>query len=75
VSERTDELLDEVVRLLAISLRRGMETQSEAIHAFAEAGLRTNRIAELLGTTPGTVKTTRGRTAKKAAKPSKAEEA
>lgn len=30
MSERTDELLDEVVRLLALSLRRGMDTQTEA---------------------------------------------
>jgi DNA-binding CsgD family transcriptional regulator len=67
VSDRTDELLDEIVRLIALSLRQGMETQTEAINAFGDAGLSTNRIAELLGTTPGTVKTTRTRAAKKAA--------
>jgi DNA-binding CsgD family transcriptional regulator len=66
VSERTDELLDEIVRLLALSLRRGMETQTEAINAFGEAGLSTNRIAELVGTTPGTVKSARTRATKKA---------
>ena len=74
MSERTDELLDEVVRLLALSLRRGMDTQTEAINAFGDAGLSAPRIAELLGTTPGTVKTTRKRSAKKAA-PTRAEAA
>jgi DNA-binding CsgD family transcriptional regulator len=74
VSERTDELLDEIIRLLALSLRQGMETQTEAINGFADAGLSNNRIAELLGTTPDTVKTTRKRAARRtAAKKTKAE--
>jgi DNA-directed RNA polymerase specialized sigma24 family protein len=55
MSERTDELLDELVRLVALDLRKGMETQAEAIAAFTGAGLRPQRIAELLGTTTGTV--------------------
>lgn len=54
MTERTDELLDEVVRLFALSLRQGMESQTEAILAFSQAGLETGRIAELLGTTPAT---------------------
>lgn len=66
MSERTDELLDEIVRLLALSLRQGLETQTEAINAFGDAGLSINRIAELVGTTPGTVKSARNRAAKKA---------
>jgi hypothetical protein len=65
VSERTDELLDEVVRLLAMSLRQGMENQTEAILAFSQAGLETGRIAELLGTTAATVRSTRQKAAKK----------
>ncbi len=68
MSERTDELLDEVVRLLAVSLRRGVDTQSEAIQAFGEAGLGNARIAELLGTTPATVKSSRQKAAKRAEK-------
>lgn len=68
MSERTDELLDEIVRLQALSLRRGMETQSEAIHAFGEAGLSNARIAELLGTTPATVKSARQKAPKRAEK-------
>jgi hypothetical protein len=55
MSERTDELLDELVRLVALSIRKGMETQAESIAAFAGAGIRTPRIAELLGTTTATV--------------------
>lgn len=66
MSERTDELLDEIVRLLALSLRQGMETQTEAIKAFANAGLDNNRIAELLGTTSDTVKSARRKAAKRA---------
>lgn len=66
MSDRTDELLDEIVRLLALSLQQGMETQTEAINAFGKAGLNNARITELLGTTPDTVKTTRRRATKTA---------
>jgi transcriptional regulator len=55
VSDRTEQRLDELVRLVALSLRRGMETQAEAIAAFTDAGLPNQRIAELLGTTTATV--------------------
>lgn len=68
MSERTDELLDEVVRLLALSLRRGMDTQSEAIYAFGEAGLSDARISELLGTTVATVRSARQKAAKRKTK-------
>jgi DNA-directed RNA polymerase specialized sigma24 family protein len=47
---------DEIVRLLALQLRLGFETQNEAILAFDKAGLTQPRIASLLGTSPGTVK-------------------
>lgn len=59
MSDRTDELLDEIVRLLALSLRQGMENQTEAILAFDQAGLDGSRIAELVGTTPATVRATK----------------
>ncbi len=47
--------LEEVVRLLAIQLRRQTESQAEAIDELNRAGFAPKRIAELLGTTPNTV--------------------
>jgi DNA-directed RNA polymerase specialized sigma24 family protein len=47
--------LEEVVRLLAIQLRRETESQAEAIEEMSHAGFGPKRIAELLGTTPNTV--------------------
>jgi hypothetical protein len=47
--------LEEVVRLLAIQLRRGVESQAEAISELNRAGFGPKRIAELLGTTANTV--------------------
>lgn len=70
MSERTEQLLDEMIRLIALSVRQGMETQSEAIVAFAQIGLESPRIAELLGTTSATVRATRQKAAKKPAKQS-----
>lgn len=46
---------DEIVRLLAIQVRRQFENQSDAIREFDRAGFGPTRIAELLGTTAGTV--------------------
>lgn len=54
-SDRTAELLDEIVRLLAVQIRLQVPTQTEAITAMAEAGLGPSRIAELLGTSSNTV--------------------
>jgi hypothetical protein len=68
VSERAEELLDELVRLTALSLRRDMENQTEAILAFHQAGLEPPRVAELLGTTPATVRATRQKASKKTAR-------
>lgn len=65
MSERTDQLLDEIVRLMVLSLRQDMESQNEAILAFSEAGLEASRIAELLGTTPATVRSTKQKAAAK----------
>lgn len=64
---------EEMVRLLAIQLRMQFETQADAIREFGKAGFGATRIAELLGTTPGTVNVTlvkakgakKGRNAKK----------
>jgi hypothetical protein len=47
--------MEEVVRLLAIQLRRQTESQSEAINEMSRAGFGPTRIAELLGTTANTV--------------------
>lgn len=71
MSDRTDDLLDEIVRLLALSVRRSTETQSEAIGLLADSGFENARIAELLGTTPATVKSARQKAAKRAAKTAK----
>jgi DNA-directed RNA polymerase specialized sigma24 family protein len=46
---------DEIARLLAILVRRTASTQGEAILEFRRAGLSSSRIAQLLGTTSGTV--------------------
>jgi DNA-directed RNA polymerase specialized sigma24 family protein len=47
--------MEEVVRLLAIQLRRDAESQAEAIEELSKAGFGPSRIAELLGTTSNTV--------------------
>lgn len=46
---------EEIVRLLAIQLRRNAESQAQAIEELSKAGFGPSRIAELLGTTPNTV--------------------
>lgn len=47
--------MEEVVRLLAIQLRRQTESQAEAINELHRSGFGPTRIAELLGTTANTV--------------------
>jgi DNA-binding CsgD family transcriptional regulator len=49
------EPLEEIVRLLAIQLRRDSESQAQAIEEMSKAAFGPSRIAELLGTTPNTV--------------------
>jgi hypothetical protein len=66
--ERAVELLNEIVRLLALTLRRDMENQQEAILAFLQAGLEPGRVAELIGTTPATVRAARLKAAKRVGK-------
>jgi hypothetical protein len=49
---------EEIVRLLAIQVRSQYESQAEAIRELTKAGFGPKRIAELIGTTPGTVTVT-----------------
>lgn len=49
------EPIEEVVRLLAIQLRRSTESQAQAIEEMDRVDFGPTRIAELLGTTPNTV--------------------
>ncbi len=63
-------LLDELVRLQVLLLRRTVDTQGELIAELDRAGIGQSRIAQLVGTTPGTVRTTIQRAKKRAsAKP------
>jgi DNA-directed RNA polymerase specialized sigma24 family protein len=56
VTVSTEELLDQIVRLLAIQVRQGFETQNAAILALNSAGFSNARVGELLGTTTDTVR-------------------
>lgn len=57
---------DEVVRLLIMQMRgTTFETQADAIRELREAGFPPARIAELLGTSRGTVDVTLARAKKK----------
>lgn len=51
----TEDLLDQLVRLQALQLRLAMPSQADAIVELNRAGIGPTRIAELLGTTAGTV--------------------
>jgi DNA-directed RNA polymerase specialized sigma24 family protein len=46
---------EEIVRLLVAQLRLQLGNQSAAIIELSRAGFGASRIADLLGTTPGTV--------------------
>jgi hypothetical protein len=46
---------EEIIRLLAIQIRRGSASQTEAIRELGRAGFGPTRIADLLGTTSNTV--------------------
>ncbi len=58
---------EEIVRLLALQVRMRFETQAEAIRELSRAGFGSSRIAELLGTTAGTVGVTLAKAKKRAA--------
>ncbi len=57
--DRATELLEQVVGLLGLLLTKGLPEpgmiQKEQIRILASAGLQSKQIADLLGTTPGTV--------------------
>lgn len=62
---------EEIVRLLALDIRLRSENQAEAIAALNSAGFGPGRIAELLGTTAGTVNVTIARLKKRQGKQTK----
>ena len=68
MTEYMEQRLDEIVRLLALSLRETTETQTEAILLLAQAKLEPNRIAELVGTTSATVRATQSKSKEKGKK-------
>lgn len=59
LEDHATELLTQAVNLLAILVTRGLPdsqiTQKEQILLLSSAGLQPRAIADLLGTTPGTV--------------------
>ena len=55
------EPLEEIVRLLTTQIRLGLDNQTLAIQELSKSGFGPSRIAELLGTTPGTVNATLAR--------------
>lgn len=59
---------EELVRLIAIQIRRSIGNQREAILELNRAGFGPTRISQLLGTTAGTVNTELKRAKKKPAK-------
>lgn len=68
-----EELLDQIARLLALQIRLSLGNQTEAIIEMSKTGLSPSRIAELVGTTSATAKTTlqrakKPRTSKKTSK-------
>jgi DNA-binding CsgD family transcriptional regulator len=62
---------EEIVRLLAIQVRRGSGSQSEAIVEMSKAGFGPSRIAQLLGTTANTVNVALNNAKKPKSKPAK----
>lgn len=49
---------EELVRLIATQIRLQLDNQGVAIQELSKSGFGPTRIAELLGTTPGTVTVT-----------------
>lgn len=62
------EKLDSLIRLTAVGVL-GDKTGVEAIVLLARAGLATDVIAEVVGTTPATVRAARSRSSRKARSP------
>jgi hypothetical protein len=59
---------EELVRLIAMQIRLQLANQSVAIQEFSKAGFGPSRIAELVGTTPGTVNVTLAKAKKRKTK-------
>jgi hypothetical protein len=59
---------EELVRLIAMQIRLHLDNQSVAIQEFSKAGFGPSRIAQLVGTTPGTVNVTLAKAKKRKAK-------
>jgi len=59
--ERTNELLDEIVKMIALDLRERAEDQNDLVLALDKMGFEGPRIAELLAVTPGHVRNVRHR--------------
>lgn len=59
---------EELVRLIAMQIRLQLDNQSVAIQEFSKAGFGPSRIAELVGTTPGTVNVTLAKAKKRKAR-------
>lgn len=59
--DRTTELLDEVVKLIALNLRERAEDPNDLILSLDKMGFEGPRIAELMGTTPANVRQVRYR--------------
>lgn len=57
---------EEIVRLLALQIRLSFESQADAIRELNRSGFGPSRIAELLGTTSGTVGVTLAKMKKRA---------
>jgi hypothetical protein len=51
--------VDELTRIIALSLRYGQVPQGVLVHDMSDAGFTPTRIAELLGTTRNTVSQTK----------------
>jgi hypothetical protein len=59
---------EEIVRLLAMQVRSQYESQADAIRELTKAGFGPTRIADLIGTTPGTVTVTLAKSKRPTAK-------
>jgi DNA-binding CsgD family transcriptional regulator len=59
------DLLQEILRVQLVPVRRASETQTEMILALIGAGISPTRTAALLGTTPNTVRVAVSRSKRK----------
>lgn len=59
---------EELIRLVALQIRLQLNNQNMAIQELSKSGFGPSRIAELLGTTPGTVNVTLAKAKKRGAR-------